>query len=92
MSTACAVQPIEVDELEVRHRQRVLAGIQTETFKNLFWGEFDNLREAIKERDWVEVNDTIESLEACAVKVSVRQWPSGHACNGESCSRCGHKR
>src|SRR2546430_6434412 len=24
--------------------------------------------------------------------VSVRQWPSGHACNGESCSRCGHKR
>lgn len=56
-----------VDLEEAQFRQRVLAGMQTSIFKELFNNEFDNLRKAIKERDWSEVTNTIESLEACAV-------------------------
>ena len=63
MSTATAPQ---VDH-DAKHRLRVIAGMQTETFKEIFYGEFDNLRRAIAKRDKEEIRDTIEALEACAV-------------------------
>ena len=75
MNAACETQPI--DDLDVQHRQNVLAGMQSETFKELFRNEFTNLREAIKQRDWPEVTDTIEALEACAVDACEKfdeQW------------------
>jgi hypothetical protein len=66
MSAAIATQ-LDVDEL---HRRRVLAGMRTESFRELFNNEFENLRVSIKQRDWVEVEETIQALEACAVNAA----------------------
>jgi hypothetical protein len=69
---ACAVhttQPIDDDLDDFMYRQKVLAGMKSETFPESFFGEFSNLRKAIFARDWVEVEETIQALEACAVNV-----------------------
>ena len=79
MSTAIAPQLNE----EARHRLHVIAGMKTQTFKELFCGEFDNLRRAITLRDKEEIQATIEALEACAVDVCRKYdalWESHHDC------------
>lgn len=63
MSTATAPK---IDE-DAAHRLRVIAGMKTNTFKELFHGEFDNLRKALAVGDEEEITNTIEALEACAV-------------------------
>jgi hypothetical protein len=54
---------------EIKHRLQVIRGMKTQTFKDLFYGEFENLRKAIQQRNTQEIRDTIEALEACAVDV-----------------------
>jgi hypothetical protein len=65
MSAACATQ---IDD-DAKYRLRVLAGMQTPTFKELFHGEFDILRKAINTGDREGILTTIEALEGCAVDV-----------------------
>ena len=69
---------------EVTHRLRVIDGMKSQTFKDIFYGEFDNLRKAIALRDKTEIRECIEALEACAVD-ACRKYDD---CYGELNNEC----
>jgi hypothetical protein len=61
------IEAVDLEIVALLHRKRVLQGMQSETFREIFGDEFTNLSKAISAGDWQEVTDTIEALEACAV-------------------------
>ena len=56
-------------DFEDAHRQRVIAGMQTPSFKEVFHSEFENLRKAVADGDCEEIENTIQALESCGVNV-----------------------